>query len=87
MKINSIKTIKEYHIDTIEPELAEYCIKNGIDATVYGFPTILRTNDQCAMNELYKHIAEDLGIGNVKQGFFNGIQIILKVETSEKISE
>lgn len=84
MKINSIKTIKEYHIDAIEPELAEYCAKNNInDALVHGFPKVLRTNNQIAMNQLYHHIAKDLGIENVKQGFFNGIQIILKVEEIE----
>jgi diketogulonate reductase-like aldo/keto reductase len=81
MKIESITTIKEYHIPAIEEELVEYCKKHNIDALVHNYPA-LRCNDQIASNRLFQHIADSLNL-NMKQGFFNGIEVIIKCEEIE----
>jgi hypothetical protein len=89
MKIESITTIKEYHIPAIEEELVEYCKKHNIDALVHNyrdsgiyFIPALRCNDQIASNRLFQHIADSLNL-NMKQGFFNGIEVIIKCEEIE----
>lgn len=88
MKPECITTTKRYRFSFTEPELIEFCEKEGIQAVLsFEGKKFLNITCQHSMGFLFNKIAEKAGIKNIDWSLckFNGVSLIIGTQETEHI--